>query len=81
MSQTKDTTSIKDPDDQLIEILARQVLELLVRRELLAPFTAADGTVKYRKTQTFNRLYLQNRWKRDRPEEHPSKAQHVPPGM
>ena len=59
--ETDAATNVTDPDAQLVDSLARQVLALLVQRGLFAPVTSADGTVWYRQTQTFNRRYLHKR--------------------
>src|SRR3954469_22095481 len=62
MSQEKDaTTGIKAPEAEFAERVERTALEIMEQSGLFIPFTDADGSVRYRKTQKFNRLYLHKR--------------------
>ena len=66
MHKEKDSTNnVKDPDEELIEIMAEEVIEKLVDRGILAPFIYADGTTEYQIANKLNRLATANRRRRD----------------
>ena len=55
MDKEKDLTdNLKDPDEELIDVVAEKVLESLVDRGILVPFIYADGTIKYQIANKFN---------------------------
>ncbi len=59
MDQGRDSAvNRQDHEDALVEAIAQEALDMLVQRGLFTPFTAADGTIRYRKTHRCNRFYL-----------------------